>query len=59
MNEMAQAVLNDWIRCKDTFIKNDGSTASSSVNKMANDFLYYYEKALRAGRWVFSQEFFW
>ena len=51
MNEMAQAVLNDWNSgYKDTFIKNDGSTASSSVNKMANDFLYYYEKALRAGK---------
>lgn len=51
MNQMAQAVLNDWTSgYKETFINNDGSTASSSVNKMTNDFLFYYEKALRAGK---------
>ncbi len=44
-------VLNDWKNgYRDSFVMNNGSEASSSVNKLANDFLFYYEKSLRAGK---------
>lgn len=51
LNTMTTTVLNDWKNgYRETFINNDGSTASSSVNKLANDFMYYYESSLRAGK---------
>ncbi len=44
-------VLSDWRNgYRDTFITNDGSEALSSVNKLVNDLLFYYEKHLRAGK---------
>ncbi len=44
-------VLTDWTTSyRDTFVGNDGSSATSAVNKMVNDFMFYYEKALRAGK---------
>ncbi len=51
LQDLATQVLEDWENgYRDTFVSNDGSEASSSVNKFANDFLFYYEKALRAGK---------
>jgi len=48
---LSTQVLDDWKSgYRDTFIASDGSNASSSVNKFLNDFLFYYEKALRAGK---------
>ncbi len=44
-------VLADWQGdYRQTFVDRDGSDASSSVNKLINDFMFYYEKALRAGK---------
>jgi hypothetical protein len=44
-------VLNDWnSNFRDTFVNNDGSSASASVDKLTNDFIFYYEKSLRAGK---------
>ncbi len=49
--ELNQEVLNDWKGgFRESFIANNGSEASSSVNKMVNDYMFYYEKALRAGK---------
>jgi len=51
LNFITSEVLNDWKNgYRDTFVMNDGSEASSSVNKLVNDFLFYYEKSLRAGK---------
>jgi len=51
LDEMANTVLNDWTSgYRDEFVENSGSTATSAVNKMTNDYLFYYEKALRAGK---------
>ncbi|WP_211212039.1 imelysin family protein [Flexithrix dorotheae] len=51
LSDLSTAVLQDWEGgYRDEFINNDGSTASSSVNKLVNDYLFYYEKALRAGK---------
>lgn len=51
MKNLANTVLNDWTASfRDDFVNSSGSTATSSVNKLVNDFLFYYEKALRAGK---------
>ena len=51
-------VTSFWKNNKDFFISSDGNTATSSLNLLANDFIYFYEKGLRAnkiglpsGRW--------
>ena len=44
-------VLNDWQNgYRQSFINNDGASATASVDKLVNDFLFYYEKFLRAGK---------
>jgi predicted lipoprotein len=49
--ELTEEVLDDWKGgYRDNFVLNDGSESSSSVNKLVNDYLFYYEKALRAGK---------
>jgi predicted lipoprotein len=51
LNNLATQVLDDWENgYRNTFVSNSGSEASSSVNKMLNDYMFYYEKALRAGK---------
>ena len=35
---------------RDTFVENDGSSATASVDRYVNDFIFYYEKFLRAGK---------
>ena len=51
MSEVMTAIVNDWsgdYRTK--FINNSGNTATSSLNKLVNDFIFYYEKGLRANK---------
>ena len=43
-------VINDWTAYRTTFINSFENTASSSVNLLTNDFIYYYEKGLRANK---------
>lgn len=51
LETISSAVLNDWKEgFRDEFINNDGTSATASVNKMVNDYLFYYEKFLRAGK---------
>ena len=51
MTDMATKVLKGWKSgYRDNFVKNSGSSATASLNKLANDFVFYYEKALRAGK---------
>lgn len=48
---LATAVLEDWENgYRDTFVNNDGTAATASVNKLVNDYIFYYEKHLRAGK---------
>ncbi|BFP42324.1 imelysin family protein [Flavobacteriaceae bacterium GF1] len=35
---------------RDTFVENDGASATASVDRYVNDFIFYYEKFLRAGK---------
>ena len=51
LSSLAQIVLNDWENgYRDAFVNNSGSESTSSVNKLVNDYLFYYEKHLRAGK---------
>ena len=44
------SVIDYWEQNKDDFINSSGNTSSSSLNMLANDFVYYYEKGLRANK---------
>ncbi len=51
LSTLTNEVLTDWNSgYRDTFVTADGSEATSSVNKMVNDLLFYFEKHLRAGK---------
>lgn len=51
MNTLTQEVLNDWKSSyRSTFINSKSNTATSSLNKLVNDFIFYYEKGLRANK---------
>lgn len=43
-------VISYWNTNKDDFINSTGNTATSSLNMLTNDFIYYYEKGLRANK---------
>lgn len=51
INALTQAVLNDWTsRYRDEFVANNGNSATASVDRFVNDYIFYYEKHLRAGK---------
>lgn len=51
INTLTTQVLADWENgFRDAYVSNTSSTASGSVDKTANAFMFYYEKALRAGK---------
>ena len=51
MHSLTSIVLADWKESyRDEFIERDGNAATESVNSMVNDYIYYYEKFLRAGK---------
>ena len=51
IDDLAQAVLADWKGdYRNSFVENSSNDALSSVDKLTNDFLFYYEKHLRAGK---------
>jgi len=53
INQMLQntsPIVEDWQSYRNTFINSVENTATSSVNKMTNDFIYYYEKGFRANK---------
>ena len=43
-------VINYWTNNRQEFINSSGNSASSSLNMLANDFVYYYEKGFRANK---------
>lgn len=48
---LSNEVLADWKGdYRNTFLNNQGNTALSSVDKLVNDYIFYYEKHLRAGK---------
>ena len=51
MRSLSQEVLLDWeAGYRDVFISADGNSATASVDRFVNDYIFYYEKFLRAGK---------
>lgn len=50
LKEKTETVYKAWDTYKTTFIQNDGSSATSSVDLIANDYLLFYEKYYRNGK---------
>ena len=51
MKSLLEAVQADWAGGYDaTFVENDGNSATASTDRLVNDFIFYYEKHLRAGK---------
>ncbi len=51
MDLLTTTVVADWTGgYRNTFVNNNGSSATSSVDKIVNDYLFHYEKHLRAGK---------
>ena len=51
MLELTNTVIDDWENSyRDTFVSSTENTATSSINMLTNDFIYYYEKRFRANK---------
>ena len=51
IDALTQEVLLDWNGdYRDEFVNNSGNSATASVDRLVNDFMFYYEKHLRAGK---------
>ncbi|WP_442266699.1 imelysin family protein [Tenacibaculum sp. ZS6-P6] len=51
MSTIASDIVSDWKGSYRTqFISSTSNTATSALNKLVNDFIFYYEKRLRANK---------
>lgn len=50
MEAKTNTVSNDWDSYRDTFVVSTENTATSSINKLTNDFIFYFEKGLRTNK---------
>lgn len=51
MQSLTETVVSDWTNgYRDAFVANDGASSTASVDRMVNDYIFYYEKYLRAGK---------
>ena len=51
MTALTETVLTGWEQgYRDSFVANDGASSTASVDRMVNDYIFYYEKFLRAGK---------
>ncbi|AFU69505.1 peptidase M75 superfamily protein [Psychroflexus torquis ATCC 700755] len=51
IHSLTEEVITSWTGpFRDSFVANIASSANGSVDKLTNDFIYYYEKSLRAGK---------
>ncbi|MEO9513894.1 MAG: imelysin family protein [Flavobacteriaceae bacterium] len=51
MVSLTDDVVGQWEGTyRDTFVENDGSSATASVDRFVNDYIFYYERFLRAGK---------
>ncbi len=51
MVSLTSQVRSDWNNTyRDTFVSNDGASSTASVDRFVNDYIFYYEKFLRAGK---------
>lgn len=51
MRSLTDDVVGQWEGAyRSTFVANDGSSSTASVDRFVNDYIFYYEKFLRAGK---------
>lgn len=51
MNTLNTSILDDWKNTyRNTFVNNIESSTTGSISKIVNDFVFYYEKGLRANK---------
>ncbi|WP_136467408.1 imelysin family protein [Flagellimonas onchidii] len=51
MITLTDGVVSEWEGTyRNTFVENDGSSATASVDRYVNDYIFYFEKFLRAGK---------
>ena len=50
MCDNTNLIINDWSNYRDIFINSTENTATSAINKMTNDFIFYFEKGFRANK---------
>jgi len=51
MQTLTSAVLQEWEGTfRDAFVADDGSSVTASVDRYVNDYIFYYERFLRAGK---------
>lgn len=51
MNALNNTITDDWKNnYRDTFVTNVSSSTTGSVSKIVNDFVFYYERGLRANK---------
>jgi hypothetical protein len=50
MVENTGLVIDYWQSNKENFINSSGNSSTSSLNMLSNDFVYYFEKGLRANK---------
>jgi predicted lipoprotein len=50
MNTLTTSVVSDFKAQRNAFVISTENTATSSVNKLINDYIFYYEKGLRANK---------
>ncbi|NBC64561.1 MAG: peptidase M75 superfamily protein [Bacteroidetes bacterium] len=51
MDQLTDEVLEHWESgYRDQFVSNSGNGANASLDMMVNDYIFYYEKVLRAGK---------
>tara|TARA_B100000900_G_scaffold69172_1_gene54369 strand:- start:7470 stop:8609 length:1140 start_codon:yes stop_codon:yes gene_type:complete len=50
MTTNTNLVIEDWNNSRSTFVNSSGNSATSSLNLIVNDFLYYLEKRVREAK---------
>lgn len=50
MKTVVTEIVTDWSTYRSTFVSDTSNTSASSFNKLVNDFIFYYEKRLRANK---------
>lgn len=50
MVSITELVRQDWLLTRDAFVSSTENSATSSLNTLTNDFIYYFEKGLRTNK---------
>ena len=50
MNTLTTSVVSDFKDQRNAFVISTENTATSNINKLINDYIFYYEKGLRANK---------